>query len=147
LVTVTKVVAAPQATTVAELATVEETASATAGCRDGGFCAIDGDSSEVGEAVVSHDLGDAQAVSSEWSGYRLGGVGVLENRAANSRVDEGNDTTESGGRGESRVRADGWDGDHERVEVLLSGDEATCCGNGSVTRSEGCDNVIGLGEF
>jgi hypothetical protein len=97
--------------------------------------------------MSNHNLSHAQAISGERSDLGAVRVGVLNVFANDSGVDERHDTTESGSGGESGVGADGWDADDEGVEVLLSGNEATSCGDSSITGSELGDDEIGLGEL
>ena len=113
--------------------------------KPGTYCEID--SGEVREALSNHDLSDAQAIGSEGSDDRFSRVGILNILSSDSWVDERNNTTKSGGSWKSRVRADGWDAGDERVEVLLSGDEATSSLDSSIAGAELSDDQIGLREF
>jgi hypothetical protein len=105
------------------------------------------DSSEVGETLGNHDLGNTQPIGVEWSDNGGVGVGVLNSFSADSWVDQRYDTTESGRGWESGIRADRWNADNERVEVLLSGDEAASSSDSTITSAKFGNNVIGLCEF
>lgn len=97
--------------------------------------------------MSNHNLSNTQAIGIERSSNGSLRVGVLEFFSSNSRVDQRNDTTESGGSGKSRIGADRWDADNERVEVLLSGDKATSGSDGGITGSQFGDDLIGLSEL
>lgn len=105
------------------------------------------DSSEVGETLSNHDLSDTQSIGVEWSDNGCVGIGVLDSFSTDSWVNQRHDTTESSRGWESGVRADGWNADNKRVEVLLSGDETTSSSNSTITSTEFCNDVVGLSEF
>lgn len=92
-------------------------------------------------------MSNTQAIGIERSGDGSLRVGVLDVLSSNSRINQRNDTTESGGGRESRIRTDRWDADNKWVEVLLSGDKATSGCNSSITGSQFCNDIVGLGEL
>jgi len=102
---------------------------------------------EVGEALSSHNFGDTQSRSIKWGGKRCSGVGILDVRSANGRIDERNDTSELLCGWEGSIAANSRDGNGEGVEVLLSGDETTSSGNDCWIRSESGDDLVCLGEL
>lgn len=117
------------------------------GTTSSSLCAISSDGSQVGEALGSHDVGDRQASGIERSGQRRLGVGVLDIRASDGRVDQRHDTTQLCGGGKGGVRADAGDGDHEGVEVLLRGDESLGSIDHGLVSAELGDDLVGQGEL
>jgi hypothetical protein len=97
--------------------------------------------------VSDHDLRNAQASCVKGGDFRAVRVGVLDILANDGRVDERDDTAESGSGGESGVGADGWDADDEGVKVLLSCNETASSGDGCIAGSELRDDEISLGEL
>ncbi|KIH88424.1 hypothetical protein SPBR_06640 [Sporothrix brasiliensis 5110] len=102
---------------------------------------------EVGKALGDHDLGNTETGSVKGRGLGLCGVGVLQVGAANSRVDQGNDTAQLRADGECRVRADGGNADDEGVKVLLSGNKATGSSHSGIAGAELRQDEISLGQL
>ena len=97
--------------------------------------------------MSSHDFSDAEASCGERGGQRGLCIGILSVGTSDCRVDERDDSTEGLGGGESWVATDGWNGDDERVEILLSTGEATSSSNDNSVSAEGGDDQVGLSEL
>lgn len=95
--------------------------------------------------MSNHDLSDAQSVSLERCDLRLVGVGILDDLSNNSRIDERHNATESGSGWERGIRANGWDVNNKRVEVLLGSDKPSCSGNSCIAGSKFSNDSISLG--